>query len=230
MSVFTYVQSAQAVTTAVTAFSTANVAGNLIVVVDAGFNVTLPTSVGDSQGNTYHQLVYADLSDASNNHISVWYATGIAAGTNTATLTGASTPSSQGMIVAEYTVPAAYLLGSVATPQQLNRTTSVISVPTLAVGSPTFPAEVMLIPIFSDLYGFHTWTLSTGTVRQSVSIPGGATVFLGDCDYTAPTGVAVTTASGSSGGWCGASMYLMTLSSAGGGGVILGDMAGGMRG
>lgn len=228
MSVFSYVQSASGVVSTTNAFGTANTAGNIIIAVHAGFQSTLATAISDTRGNTY---TLVDFSNTENNRIITYVATNIAAGTNTLTFSGAST-SNDSFILAEYAVPSAYIFGTIPKLPQSNRTTSVINMPTFAVGTTALPAEVMIIPIYSDQSSFHTWTLSTGTVRETTHEGGGATAFLGDFDVVSPAGVVLTTASGSSGAWISASMYLMTLSAGTGtgGGVIFGDMAGGMRG
>jgi hypothetical protein len=223
--VFSYAQSANAVSATSAAFGSNNTAGNLIVAVLINYAQTMASSVTDSQGNTY-TTAPLDTSTGQNGQIQTWIAVGIKAGANTVTFNGASS-SNNVVIIAEYTVPASYLVVSLPKNLALNLSSWTIQFPAVLGGSPTLPSEVMLIPIFYDFQTFHTWSLSSGTVRQLVDQPGGASCLLGDYDATSPSGIVSTVLSQSSGtgDWIGSSVVLLSLAGGGGGSSPVGFVA-----
>lgn len=214
MAAFAYVQSIQSTSTGSLTFGSANTAGNLIVAVNSCFSETLATSVTDSQSNTYVQIGTQAFGNGS---LRVFAAASIAGGaSNIVTFNGASTGGGDNsFIIAEYTVPLTYAIGN---PTGINNTTSTFIIPSAdIIGSPT-GAEVMIIPIIYDGNAFHTWTLSQGTIRETTHEPGNATLFLGDYDVVSPSGIQVTTATGSTGVWAICSLNLVAWSTGGGGG------------
>src|SRR5581483_4731044 len=100
MAVFSYNQSAQSVSSGSVAFASNNTLGNTLIAVHAGFNITLATSVTDSQGNTYTKLASVQNATA---FLAVFVAFNCKSGANTITFNGGTvTGSSFNCIIAEY--------------------------------------------------------------------------------------------------------------------------------
>ena len=215
MAAFSYVQSANTDNATTLAFGSNNTAGNLIVAFYDNFANALPSSVTDSQGNTYTNVMN---SAQTTSRVSIWVAQNIAAGANTVTFNGASSTFAD-IIIAEYSVPADYLLAVQSLPQTGTINSLLQSFPEISVGSPGFPSEVMLIVAIYDSNSFHGWTLSNGTVRETTHNPASATSVLGDWDVVSPSGIVSTTlaGTGSGGGWLGCTIALLTLGGGGGG-------------
>lgn len=221
---FAYIQSGQNVGTNTIAFSTNNTAGNIIIAANADFGVTLSTACTDSQGNTYTKF------GVVGSEMVVYVATSIAAGANTVTFAGAAGGNTS-YIVAEYSTPASYLI--YGDPQTNAPSSWVINV----IGEPVAFASsaILLVPIGYNHHVSATYSLSTGTVRQTTSEPGGESLFLADVIFS-PVGLTSTTTVTVSASALTSlfPLYLIAVGGTGTGGgatkFIREDMSGGMFG
>jgi hypothetical protein len=189
MSVFSYIQSTNTVSTNTLTFTAANTAGDVIVVANAKFTGALATSVTDSVGNTY-----LPLNTNNQGNITAFIATNIGAGTATVTFSGASGADTN-YIIAEYKVPTSFIVGCQPNAGAIVTSTWVDIIDAFALGTLGTFTEAMMIPIVYATAGFGTWTLSTGTVRQFTHEPDSATLMLGDVDITLPGTATVTVTS-----------------------------------
>lgn len=216
MAAFTFIQSASAISTGSLAFASNNTAGSMIVAVWAQFNNSLPTAISDTQGNTYTSFIYTEQTGAK---YQVWIARAIAAGANTVSFTGGST-SNNDIILVEYGVPSDFLIVKNGVLPTNNTSSVTASFPEVLVGSPTLPAEVMIIVSLYDYGNFRTWSMTNGTVREQTHESDGATLMLGDYDMVSPTGIVSTVVTNANSGdpWLGVVIALVDLSGGGGGG------------
>ena len=240
MSVFSYNQSNVAPNSASVGFSGSNTAGNLIIVVSySAVNTILSTAVTDTVGNSY--FLAGQFSIAGIGKGECWLASNIGAGTNTATFSGGGI-TNNAAIALEYNTPANYLIdlgNTVTIPTAFlpsYAATYPLSTNALVGTNSTLPSEILLFA--SGCFNvFGTTTFGNGTIRTQGTVGGATIYFAGDFDVTTPSG-AVTipmtcNVSGATGSQYPPNTFVIALKIppvSAGGGVILGDMAGGMRG
>lgn len=184
--VFGYRQSASQSGNTALAFSSNNVAGNMIVVATSKFSVS---AVTDTQSNSYN-LVSAQVN--GNPQLQVWVALNIKAGANSVTATGLNPSGANSSIaIIEYTVPASFAFGaSNGGPGTPNN------------GSNTLhqsPSETLLVIASFDFATSHTWTGTNLTIRETVQEGGGQTLAIGDFDALTSTTATISTLGGCTG-------------------------------
>ena len=227
MSVFSYVQSTSTAASLSVAFTSNVTAGNLLVAVGGAFNTGLVTGCSDTLGNSYTLLgEFVGQGGAG----FIYYAISASSGANTITVTGAST-SNQVLCCGEYTVPASFFISREGFQDiSAGPTSYALTFPFATEGSPSVPAEIMLITCWMD-YNAHTWTMSAGTKRVDTD-PGDGTAFLyGDYDTTtSPISTTISAFSAGVDQTISITMYLWTPGSGGGGLVAAIGLDGGMVG
>lgn len=241
MAVFSFNQSNVTAASTTGGFTGANTAGNLIIALNFAANTVVGTAISDTQGNTYFQAGQFNISGIGKGVC--WIATNIAAGTNTATFSGDSATNND-IIVMEYNTPANYILDA-----SNNVTIPTAFLPSYTATYPlsaharvgtnsTLPSEVLLFAAgYFNVVG--TTTFGNGTIRNQGTNGGGGVYFAGDFDVVSPVGVVTIpmtcNVSGAVNPQYPPTTFVIALqippsSGGGSGGVILGDMSGGMRG
>jgi hypothetical protein len=133
------------------AFTTANTAGNTIVVVAGCGNGTAMT-VADTLGNTYVSAVAAPNSTTFASQI--FYAAGVLAGTNTVTVTNAGTTASMAMEIYEVSGLLAVAAGQ---PDYTSLSTGTSATPSAPNHAPSLPNSIAFMGV------------AVGTAAQAVS-------------------------------------------------------------
>lgn len=153
------------------AFTTANVAGNTIVVVCGIGNGTDPT-IADTNTNTYVKAVTG--ANSTTFEASIWYASGIAAGANTVTVTNAGTAAS--MVVEIYEVSGLLTQSGGQPGQTITNTGTGTSATTSNISSGT-PNTIAFAGV------------AVGTAAQTITAGSGWTNDSGQQNPTTPAGL-----------------------------------------
>ena len=174
------------------AFTSANTAGNTIVVVAGCGNGTAMT-VADSLGNTYTQAV--TKANSTTFEAAIFYAVGILAGANTVTVTNAGTAASMAVEIYEVS---GLLAQVVAQPDQSTSGTGTSATPTLAALAASSPNSLAFLGIAVGTAAQATsvttgtsWTLNS---TQNTTTPAGLFSFGALSQYLGSTTAVIPTA------------------------------------
>src|ERR1043165_5670390 len=180
------------VATLAKAFTTANVAGNSIIVVCGCGNGTAMT-VADSAGNTYTQAI--TKANSTTFEAAIFYAVNIAAGTNTVTVTNAGTTASMALEIYEVS---GLLAQVVAQPDQSTSGTGTSATPTLAALAASSPNSLAFMGIAvgtaaqaTSVTAATNWSLDS---TQNTTTPAGLYSFGALSQYLGGTTAVVPTA------------------------------------
>lgn len=175
MSAFAYVQSNSktAASTTTIAYSSNTTAGSLLIFVHACFSGAVPTSLSDTQGNTWKRVSYVTF--ASSN-ISIWVAIGTAGGANTITQSSGASSNDTVYACFEYSAPSSYSLSC------MEPVPATASVTTLATkGGVKMLNDSLVLLAWWDQTTTHTMSAPTGlTQRENRASTGGEQFSSGD--------------------------------------------------
>jgi hypothetical protein len=216
MATFSYVQSAISVSATTSLAFAANVtAGNILFAYLGSFSGTIPATLTDSQGTTWHPVPNSGTSG----YIAGLYCA-VAASTGACTVSYSGATGGLGCIILEYSAASPYCVVAVNSAGGGGNPFVVSSGQSLSIPS---GVEYLALSFMWDDHTGHAVTSSPATIRQqSGSVTGGETIAVADQDVASGAiGFASpyqNTFTGPSGVYVGGVAILIAVSGGGGGG------------